>query len=108
MLVRDEAGTPVLYTAREGVLLGTVRDLALKLCPQLGIKVVEEPPSMAQLERAEEVRLARVPVEQRAGISDAESQHACARVPQTRVWQENPKCVLRAAGARMRRPGARM
>jgi len=55
VLVRDEAGTPVLYTAREGVLLGTVRDLALKLCPQLGIKVVEEPPSMAQLERAEEV-----------------------------------------------------
>ena len=41
VLSRDEAGGHVLHTAREGVLLGTVRDLALKLCPQLGIKVVE-------------------------------------------------------------------
>eukprot|EP00277_Geminigera_cryophila_P018211 CAMPEP_0179459044 /NCGR_PEP_ID=MMETSP0799-20121207/42447_1 /TAXON_ID=46947 /ORGANISM="Geminigera cryophila, Strain CCMP2564" /LENGTH=298 /DNA_ID=CAMNT_0021260607 /DNA_START=159 /DNA_END=1055 /DNA_ORIENTATION=- len=55
VLVRDEEGAPVLYTAREGVLLGTVRDLALKLCPQLNIKVIEEPPSMKELERAEEV-----------------------------------------------------
>jgi branched-subunit amino acid aminotransferase/4-amino-4-deoxychorismate lyase len=46
----------VLYTAREGVLLGTVRDLALRLCPQLGIKVVEMPPTMAELLRAEEVK----------------------------------------------------
>ena len=66
--MRDEAGAPVLYTAREGVLLGTVRDLALKLCPQLGIKVVEEPPSIQQLQRAEEVRRARV--------SGTEGQHA--------------------------------
>ena len=50
VLVRDEDGRPVLYTAREGVLLGTVRDLALKLCPELMIKVVEEPPSMALLD----------------------------------------------------------
>ena len=55
VLVRDEDGRPVLYTAREGVLLGTVRDLALKLCPELMIKVVEEPPSMALLDKAEEV-----------------------------------------------------
>jgi len=54
-LVRDEAGAPVLYTAREGVLLGTVRDLALKLCPELDIKVVEEPPTMRQVEEAEEI-----------------------------------------------------
>jgi len=57
VLVRDDTGTPVLYTAREGVLLGTVRDLALRLCPQLGIKVVEMPPTMAELQRAEEVRV---------------------------------------------------
>lgn len=55
VLVRGDEGEPVLYTAREGVLLGTVRDLALKLCPQLNIKVVEQPPSMKELERAEEV-----------------------------------------------------
>lgn len=33
VLVRDESGAPVLYTAREGVLLGTVRCvLPIPLC----------------------------------------------------------------------------
>ena len=32
VLVRDEAGSPVLYTAREGVLLGTVRCVARSSC----------------------------------------------------------------------------
>ena len=39
------AAGQVLCTAREGVLLGTVRDLALKLCPGLAIEVGPHRPS---------------------------------------------------------------
>eukprot|EP00960_Hanusia_phi_P004119 121107-Hanusia_phi.AAC.2 len=62
VLKRDQEGNPTLITASEpnfsvyyfhlnlaggdGVLLGTVRGLALKLCEGLGIKVVEEAPSL--------------------------------------------------------------
>ncbi|EKX52855.1 hypothetical protein GUITHDRAFT_161095 [Guillardia theta CCMP2712] len=46
VLKKDQDGTPVLITARDGVLLGTVRSLALKMCGSLGIKVVEEAPTL--------------------------------------------------------------
>jgi len=45
----------VLYTAKEGVLLGTVRDLALKLCPGQGIEVVEHPPNIKDMASYDEV-----------------------------------------------------
>jgi branched-subunit amino acid aminotransferase/4-amino-4-deoxychorismate lyase len=35
-----------VYTAKEGVLLGTVRDIIMKVCRQHSIPVVEEPPCL--------------------------------------------------------------
>lgn len=55
VIMRDESGTPVVHTAGEGVLLGTVRGLALQLCGELGIKVVEAPPNLKDVDRWEEV-----------------------------------------------------
>jgi len=39
-----------LYTAQEGVLLGTVRDMVLKVAQREGIPVVLQPPNLADLE----------------------------------------------------------
>ena len=41
VIMRDAQGVPCLYTAGTGVLLGTVRGLALQLAPQLGLKVFQ-------------------------------------------------------------------
>lgn len=43
------------YTARDGVLLGTMRGLALRLCDELGMDVIEDAPTIAQLRNAEEM-----------------------------------------------------
>lgn len=39
-----------VYTAKEGILMGTVRDLLLKVCHKHSIPVVEEPPSLGDLD----------------------------------------------------------
>mmetsp|Transcript_85446 Transcript_85446/g.227834 ORF Transcript_85446/g.227834 Transcript_85446/m.227834 type:complete len:282 (+) Transcript_85446:454-1299(+) len=55
VIMRNEEGTPVVRTAREGVLLGTVRNLALRLCDALGMQVDERPPTLAEKDMWEEV-----------------------------------------------------
>eukprot|EP00293_Proteomonas_sulcata_P016928 CAMPEP_0184300250 /NCGR_PEP_ID=MMETSP1049-20130417/10701_1 /TAXON_ID=77928 /ORGANISM="Proteomonas sulcata, Strain CCMP704" /LENGTH=303 /DNA_ID=CAMNT_0026610915 /DNA_START=118 /DNA_END=1029 /DNA_ORIENTATION=+ len=55
VMARDASGSMCCYTAGSGVLLGTVRGLALDLCHPLGIKVVEEPPNIKDLQSWEEV-----------------------------------------------------
>lgn len=39
-----------VYTAREGVLLGTVRDIILSVCRNNGIPVVEKPPRLQDID----------------------------------------------------------
>lgn len=55
IIARDSANTPTLYTAGEGILLGTVRSLILKMCAHLDVKVVEQAPTLEQVKAADEV-----------------------------------------------------
>lgn len=48
-----------IHTAGEGILFGTVRDLALRVCEQMGIPVVLKPPNVAEIEKWDEVFISR-------------------------------------------------
>lgn len=45
---------PYIYTANEGILPGTIRNIVLKVCEELNIDVIYEPPNLKNLEKWDE------------------------------------------------------